>query len=337
MKLTLWRRTRMPFAAAAVLTLALAQPATGSAAAAPGDSGGDVTSAARSISLELDRDFADPSFLKVGRTWYAFASGDGFPYATAPDMRGPWRYRGKSMPSRPRWTKQATRGSYDWAPDVFRRASDGRFLMYYTAHTKGGRPCIGVATSRSPAGPFVDGHGGPRVCPSGGGALDPAPFTKLDGTQWMIYAAVGGTIRASRMNADQVRPAGTRPIDLIRRPGTIIEAPVIQRSGPRLVMFVSRFHYNDRCRYKTEAFVSVGLTAGTWRSAGDVLSQRNSGLCGPGGADVARSGRTTWIMFHAWRCKRSGCDVSRPGPTRRRVMLVGTIGWGKDSLTPRIQ
>lgn len=78
--------------------------------------------------------------------------------------------------------------------------------------------------------------------------------------------------------------------------------------------------------YKTEAFVSVGLDAGTWTSAGDVLTAQNSGQCGPGGADLVKSGDQTWIMFHAWR-----------GPRTHRAMFVGTIGWGADTLTPRIE
>jgi hypothetical protein len=297
------------------------------AAAAPGDS----------VTIGLDRNFPDPSFIHVDGTYYAFSTGNGFPVASAPSIRGPWTVLGKSMPTRPSWTVQPATGTWDWAPDVFRR-DDGRFVMYYTAHDRASdRQCIGTAISDSPAGPYVDTASRPQICPSNGRhVLDPSPFTKLDGTHWIIYNEEGGHIRATRMTADRLRNAGEAPITLISR-STIIEAPVILRSGPRLVMFTSRNHYNDGCRYKTEAFVSVGLNPGTWTSVGDVLSHGNTGLCGPGGADLLKVGGKTWIMFHAWRCNVPGCTVSDPAAPRHRAMMVGTINWGADNLTPRIE
>ncbi|MEJ3745874.1 glycoside hydrolase family 43 protein [Actinomycetes bacterium KLBMP 9797] len=295
---------------------------------------GPVTAAAGdSVTLELDRNFADPSFIQAGDTFYAFSTGNGFPVASAPSMRGPWTVLGRSMPTRPAWTV----AGWDWAPDVFQRESDGRFIMYFTARDRAtDRQCIGVATATSPAGPYVDALGHAPICPPNGrDVIDPSPFTKLDGTHWVIYNMKGGNIRATRMLADQIHNAGEPPITLIAD-NPVTEAPVILRSGPRLVMFTSRNFYADGCRYKTEAFVSVGLTAGTWTSLGDVLSRGNTGLCGPGGADLVRSGGETWIMFHAWRCDVAGCDVATT-EARHRSMLVGTIGWGADGLTPRIE
>lgn len=124
---------------------------------------------ASSVTLGLDLNFADPSFVEADGAYYAFSTGNGFPVASAPNIRGPWTMHGKSMAARPTWTKQPETGTRDWAPDVFRRESDGTFIMYYTALDKAGnRQCIGVATSPSPLGPFTDPEDHARVCPPSG-------------------------------------------------------------------------------------------------------------------------------------------------------------------------
>ena len=292
--------------------------------AAPGDS----------VTLEIDRNFADPSFILAGGTYYAFATGNGFPVYSAPSMRGPWTSLGKAMPVRPSWTEQGG----DWAPDVFLREYDGRFIMYYTAHDRAtDKQCIGVATAATPAGPYTDPADHPRICPPNFSAIDPSPFTKADGTHWIVYAAPGAGIRATRMTADRTHNAGEPPITLIPNQPTIIEAPVIVRSGPRLVMFVSRNHTRDSCRYRTEVWWSSGLD-GTWDLSWDVLSTALTGRCGPGGADLTKIDGTTWIMFHAWRCDVAGaCDHQDPAADRHRAMFVGTIAWDATGVQPSVE
>ena len=64
---------------------------------------------------------------------------------------------------RRRWVMRCLRASwatfgYNWAPTVALNQA-GHFVMYYTARdAAAGTQCIGMATARSPAGPFTDAN-----------------------------------------------------------------------------------------------------------------------------------------------------------------------------------
>lgn len=64
-----------------------------------------------------------------------------------------------------------------WAPTVFRNASNGRFVLLYTARRAGTEQmCIGRAEAGAPGGEFV-ADSSPLICPSGGNwAIDPNAY-----------------------------------------------------------------------------------------------------------------------------------------------------------------
>ena len=95
------------------------------AAAAPGDS----------VTIGLDRNFPDPSFIHVDGTYYAFSTGNGFPVASAPSIRGPWTVLGKSMPTRPSWTVR------------LRRPAPGTGLRTCSGATTAGSSCTTPRTT----------------------------------------------------------------------------------------------------------------------------------------------------------------------------------------------
>ena len=81
--------------------------------------------------------------------------------------------------------------------------SHQRFVMYYTAKARdwsmpwGGKQCVGIATSASPGGPFVDDANAPVLCnTAAGGTIDPSPFLASTGALYLHYADDVG-IRAS--------------------------------------------------------------------------------------------------------------------------------------------
>ena len=80
------------------------------------------------------------------------------------------------------------RGGLTWAPDVSQRA-DGRYLLYYTAHSIAiNRQCIGAALASSPLGPFEPVGTGPLVCDAGdAGDIDPSSFVDTDGRRYLLY------------------------------------------------------------------------------------------------------------------------------------------------------
>ncbi|MGA0555215.1 glycoside hydrolase family 43 protein [Larkinella sp. VNQ87] len=100
-------------------------------------------------------DFADPSVIRVGDTYYAVGTssewGPAYPIYTSPDLIN-WTYVGPVFQSLPTWTM----GSY-WAPELFHR--NGTFYVYYTARRKADkRSYIGVASTRDLRKGFTD-HG----------------------------------------------------------------------------------------------------------------------------------------------------------------------------------
>jgi xylan 1,4-beta-xylosidase len=98
-------------------------------------------------------DFADPSVIRVGNTYYAAGTssewGPAFPIYTSTDLIN-WSYLGPVFDTLPAWTI----GSY-WAPELFYR--NGTFYVYYTARRKSDkRSYIGVATTKNIRKPFTD-------------------------------------------------------------------------------------------------------------------------------------------------------------------------------------
>lgn len=115
-----------------------------------------------------------------------------------------------------------------WAPEIAYR--DGRYLLYYTASdTAAGGSAIGVATSASPAGPWVD-SGAPVVAPDASGRwqFDPEVLT-AKGHSYLYFGSYFGGIHARELSADGLTslPATETPIAIDNR----YEATVIVKHG----------------------------------------------------------------------------------------------------------
>lgn len=98
-------------------------------------------------------DFADPSVIRVGNTYYAVGTssewGPVYPIYTSTDLVN-WTYLGPVFTQLPEWTM----GSF-WAPELFYR--NGTFYLYYTARRKSDKHSyIGVATTSDIRKPFID-------------------------------------------------------------------------------------------------------------------------------------------------------------------------------------
>lgn len=118
-----------------------------------------------------------------------------------------WSFVGEALPTKPAWI-----GDGDmWAPDV--AYVDGRYVLYYTATNTvapGGGSAIGVATSASPAGPWVD-SGGPVVEPMPApGNADPADrrwvfdpeLLTVGGEHFLYFGSYYGGLSVRRLSAD---------------------------------------------------------------------------------------------------------------------------------------
>ncbi|GAA4932457.1 glycoside hydrolase family 43 protein [Streptomyces coeruleoprunus] len=300
------RRGRLLAVVAAVLA-AVAGPVTAPAGAVAG---------ADAPLPVLDREFADPDVVKVGRTYHAYATnGDGrnVQHATSADLVHWTVAAGDALPALGAWA--VPRRSLVWAPEVF---SNGRgFTMHYTARDRASdRQCIGVAVADSPDGPFRPVGDGPLVCPAAeGGAIDASGYRE-GARRYVLWKSDGNCCgRDTWLHLQPVSPDGTRTtgpaVRLVKQDqpweGQVVEAPTLVERGGRYVLFYSADHYGDD-RYKTGYAVAARLTGPYTKAAAPLMSTESFGgaVRGPGGQDVVKGpdGRDL-ILFHGWSEDRS--------------------------------
>ncbi|KAL8824617.1 MAG: hypothetical protein Q9170_008096 [Blastenia crenularia] len=109
--------------------------------------------------------FADPAFIQVNETYYAFSTTSdhkNVPIATSTDFNN-WAIADiDAFPTSnfPSWTTGGI-----WAPDVV-QLPGGTFVLYYSGTSKDdtSKHCVGAATSPSVTGPYVSSSGEPLAC-----------------------------------------------------------------------------------------------------------------------------------------------------------------------------
>jgi hypothetical protein len=234
---------------------------------------------------------------------------------------------------RPRWFGTGVGGArHLWAPHVEPVAgpTGPAYVMYFAATRRGAWDCIGVARSARPARGFRT-VGRPLVC--GGrhaSTIDPSVYVGPGGRRWLTYVrrdrVTGvGQVRIVALRADglRLRP-GARSRVLVQNGRTITEAPSMLTYGRRTWLFVSRFSYRG-CGYRTEVY-RARTPGGRFRPAGPdhgrlvLRSRAGRVLCGAGGGEVLRQGRTVRFYFHAWR---GGTEYSGG----RRAPFVAKLRW----------
>ncbi len=314
---------------------------------------------------------ADPSIEVTDAGLVAVSTGTWVPRATAPGPGGPWTTAPTGLAMLPTWAT----GPEIWAADIVR--IDRRWLLYFSAPVAGlGRQgrCIGVAVSDSPTGNFTPLEDRPLVCPRRAkaprayddtvpepgepdhpraGAIDPSVFGDKAGKQYLLYKTQGRpatlrmvplTKRGTRVSRIRGEP---RPSTELMRSRKIIENPVLVRRRSEYVLFYSQGNFRN-CHYKT-----------LWRRAGTptklakapkhaLLNRSRTGVCGPGGADIARIGGSTQMFFHGWVCRtgpgsadftacHSHFHVERDSDLDpRRVLYAARLSW-TSTQRPRVR
>jgi arabinan endo-1,5-alpha-L-arabinosidase len=117
-----------------------------------------------------------------------------------------WTYIGDAFVQTPAWVGNAT--NQFWAPAV--KFFNNKYYLYYVApNTLQGGSAIGVATSASPAGPWVD-SGTPVVAPEnnpynnapGRAVIDPDVIEDNSGQRYISYGSFNGGISIRKLSAD---------------------------------------------------------------------------------------------------------------------------------------
>ncbi|MGA8027475.1 MAG: family 43 glycosylhydrolase [Bryobacteraceae bacterium] len=117
-----------------------------------------------------------------------------------------WTYIGDVLKTMPAWIGNAS--SNLWAPAI--KHFNGKYYLYYTApNTVAGGSAIGVATSKDPAGPWMD-NGSPVVPPEnnpyngapGRAVIDPDVLQDDSGQRYISYGSFNGGISIRKLSAN---------------------------------------------------------------------------------------------------------------------------------------
>jgi arabinan endo-1,5-alpha-L-arabinosidase len=307
----------------------------------------DTTSFRGYRNVVLDQDFPDPSVIKVGTTYWGYATqtflGNGqrinIQSASSTDLVH-WSWAGDVLPVKPSWSTAVWNF---WAPHVLYAPEQSRYLMYYSADADTSGMCIGIAASTTPQGAFTD-LGSPLVCGNDFWHIDPMAFDDpVSGKHYLYWGSDRKPIAVQELDADRVHfAAGSTPTMVIQTGSTpyesLVEGPWVIKRGDWYYLFYSG---NDCCSLPNPHYaVLVARSAsptGPFVKRGDALGTGNStiltgddGFRGPGhNAIVSDAAGNDWIVYHA-------VDANKPtlsdGRSVRRPLLIDQIkydaaGW----------
>ncbi|MBC7544843.1 MAG: family 43 glycosylhydrolase [Candidatus Sericytochromatia bacterium] len=288
----------------------------------------------------LSTDFADPMILRASDGWYyAYATQTVTPKHTeniqaarSKDLVH-WETLPDVMPVKPQWASQTQNF---WAPHVVE--AGGRFIMHFSAERNERTGLsLGVATSRSPAGPFVSTNA-PLTTGPGFREIDSFPFDDPNSSKHYLYWGSGfGPIRVQELSANGLQFApGSKPTEVIQPSKAPYEnlvegAWVVYRQG-----YYYLFYSGDNCckdephyavltaRSKSPTGPFVKLADATGKSSSAILAGGTRWL-GPGhNAVVTDAKGQDWIVYHAIDAQ----DRFNPGTKDvRRPMLIDRLNY----------
>ena len=296
----------------------------------------------------IDADFPDPAvILAPDGHYYAYAtqtlSGDqwiNIQVARSADLVH-WDHLGDALPQKPSWA-QTTQDF--WAPSVIYDGST--YFMYYSAtpeecHSHERGHGLAIATSSSPAGPFVD-SGQPLLLGAGFEYIDPMAYDDpVTGKHLLFWGSGFQPIKVQELSSDRMSFAtDSQPTDLIW-------PNPVKGAFPRLVEaswvirhddFYYLFYSGDNCcgpqaEYgvmvarspnATGPFETLEEAKGVPHSLMLFKSER---WLAPGhNSIVTDKAGQVWIVYHA-------IDVNRPRQRQedeinsRRILLIDRIEW----------
>ncbi|HWJ30332.1 MAG TPA: glycoside hydrolase family 43 protein [Flavisolibacter sp.] len=141
----------------------------------------------------LDNDFPDPTVIKVGNRYYAYATQGrvngkmlNIQVASSPDLQH-WEIEGDALPQKPKWAN-----TNFWAPHVLYDKGLKKYVMFYSGESIAGDmgKCLGVAFSDKPQGPFID-KGTPLLCGQGFVNIDPMALIDPQTGKKILYWGSG--------------------------------------------------------------------------------------------------------------------------------------------------
>jgi beta-xylosidase len=265
--------------------------------------------------------FPDPAVLRVGDTYYAYATRQGplnIQVVTSKDLVY-WSEPRNALPAVPDWAQVRT-----WAPAVVQRGTT--FVMWYTTRDRASaRQCISVATAADPLGPFIDRSSAPAICQvDRGGSIDPEVFVDADGASYLHWKSEDNALGqptslwAARLNADAT-VAGT-PVPLLTASpgwqGRLVEGPAMALDAGRYYLFYGANAWNTAAAAIGYAQCAGPLGPCLDRSQAAPWVASEQRFVGPSGPHVFRDADGALrVAYHAW----DGCVG--PPPCNRATIL----------------
>ena len=330
-------------------------PDSFNSAAAPADgtdssrtAGLPVPLAGTYVNPVLDEDFPDPAVILAPDGFY-------YAYATQTERDGQWiniqvarsadlvhwQQLGDALPEKPDWAQET---QDFWAPSVIYDGST--YFMYYSAtpdvcHRPEAGHCLAVATSETPAGPFVD-MGMPLLLGAGFEFIDPMAFDDPATGKKLLYWGSGfQPIKVQELAEDRLTFApDSEPIDLVW-PNPVkgafprlVEAAWVIRHDEYYYLFYSGdnccgpdAHYGvmvARSRSATGPFETLEQARHVPHS---LMLYKCEHWIAPGhNCVIADKAGQLWMLYHA-------IDANRPRQRQedeinsRRILLIDKIEW----------
>ncbi|KAK0741515.1 glycoside hydrolase family 43 protein [Schizothecium vesticola] len=246
----------------------------------------------------------DPSIvIRPNGTYFRFSTGGKIAIHTAPDLRGPWTYKGAALPN---GSKINLKGNQDlWAPDV--SLVDNLYHLFYSVSTFGSQAsAIGLARSPSmDAGTWTDlgAAGISSDATKRYNAIDPN-LIYVNGTYHMSFGSFWDGIFQVEMNSPPTTAkSNVQPTQIVHNSAeSAMEGPALFRYGEYYYLFFSKGQCCglDRSRpaagkeyrimvcrsgVSTGGFVDKSGRACT-NGGGTVVLESHGWVYGPGGQGV---------------------------------------------------
>jgi hypothetical protein len=262
---------------------------------------GDAASIPGTNNPVLSGVFADPHIVIFDDTFYIYPTTDGVANwgATAFSV-----FSSKNLVQ---WTKGGVildvakdltwAKGRAWAPAIA-RAGD-TYYFYFSAEVQ-----LGVATSKSPAGPFKDALGAPLVktaqyAPQ---SIDPYVFMDDDGTPYFLFGSGGGGLRIGKLKTDMISLANTPTnISPSGASGTLEGVGMFKRKGTYYLYWSEGDTRNASYRM---AYARAASVTGPFTRLATILEQNATlGILGPGGGTILAiaSRDEHYIAYHRFK------------------------------------
>lgn len=291
------------------------------------------------INPVLDQNFPDPTVIKAADGYYyAYATNtaiDGKPVniqvSKSKDLIQ-WDKIKDAFPKKPSWAQKDL-----WAPHVIYDSEKQTYFLYYSAESKSDTygKCMGVATSKSPLGPFVD-KGTPLLCGEGFVNIDPMAFDDPTTNKKLLYWGSGfQAIKVQELKENRLEfKDGSRPIELVHTitnddPNNyqrLVEGAWVEKYNDFYYLYYSgdnccgeSAHYAvmvARSKSATGPFVSYAESNNKQNS---VILKKNHKWIAPGHNSIVKDqNNQSWIVYHA---------IDSEDKEKGRVLLMDKLNY----------